>query len=158
VGEQGTGLKRGARARTWPENAQSWARPRWGRSWVRGSRQADRWGRRVREREGARGGEWRRQLWPMGQREGGGEGEGAQVCADRRGPPVRHRRRAGAHGSWAKLAFSIFLEFLLPFLFIFSRVFNSSFKFKPNQICATIQIIFRLNMMQHSMTHMFWAK
>jgi hypothetical protein len=69
------------------------------------------------------------------------------------------RARAGLNGlTWAELAFSIFLEFLLPFLFIFSRVFNSSFKFKPHQICATIQRIFRLNMMQHSMTHMFWVK
>jgi hypothetical protein len=30
VGEQGTGLKRGAGARTWLENARSWARPRRG--------------------------------------------------------------------------------------------------------------------------------
>jgi hypothetical protein len=85
----------------------------------------------------------------------------ALVGADRWDPPIKHRGRAGAglNGpTWAELAFSIFLEFLLPFLLIFSRVFNSSFKFKPNQICATIQRIFRLNMMQHSMTHMFWAK
>jgi hypothetical protein len=35
--------------------------------------------------------------------------------------------RAGLIGlAWAKMAFSIFLEFLLPFLFIFSRVFNSN--------------------------------
>jgi hypothetical protein len=35
--------------------------------------------------------------------------------------------RAGLNRpTWAKLAFSIFLEFLLPFLFIFSRVFNSN--------------------------------
>jgi hypothetical protein len=53
------------------------------------------------------------------------------------------RARAGGLGlngqAWAELVFSIFLEFLLPFLFIFSRVFNSSFKFKQNQICATMQ-------------------
>jgi hypothetical protein len=30
VGEQGTGLKRGAGARAWSENARSWARPRHG--------------------------------------------------------------------------------------------------------------------------------
>jgi hypothetical protein len=30
VGEQGAGLKRGAGARTWPENARTWARPRRG--------------------------------------------------------------------------------------------------------------------------------
>jgi hypothetical protein len=28
VGEQGVGLKRGVGARTWPENARTWARPR----------------------------------------------------------------------------------------------------------------------------------
>jgi hypothetical protein len=28
VGEQGAGFKRGAGARSWPENARSWARPR----------------------------------------------------------------------------------------------------------------------------------
>jgi hypothetical protein len=54
-----------------------------------------------------------------------------RVGADRRDPPVRHRGRAGARAgaglngpAWAEMAFSIFLEFLLPFLFIFSRVFN----------------------------------
>jgi hypothetical protein len=37
------------------------------------------------------------------------------------------RARAGLNGpAWAEMAFSIFLEFLLPFLFIFSRVFNSN--------------------------------
>jgi hypothetical protein len=30
VGEQGAGLKKGADARTWPENARTWARPLWG--------------------------------------------------------------------------------------------------------------------------------
>jgi hypothetical protein len=30
VGEQGARLKRGVGARTWPENTQSWARPRRG--------------------------------------------------------------------------------------------------------------------------------
>jgi hypothetical protein len=30
VGEQGTRLKRGAGARTWPENARTWVRPRRG--------------------------------------------------------------------------------------------------------------------------------
>jgi hypothetical protein len=30
VGEQGAGLKRGAGTGTWPENARTWARPRWG--------------------------------------------------------------------------------------------------------------------------------
>jgi hypothetical protein len=55
-----------------------------------------------------------------------------RVGADRRDPPVRQRgmrahARAGLNGSaLAEMAFSIFLEFLLPFLFIFSRVFNSN--------------------------------
>jgi hypothetical protein len=30
VGEQGAGFKRGAGARSWPENARTWARPRQG--------------------------------------------------------------------------------------------------------------------------------
>jgi hypothetical protein len=40
--------------------------------------------------------------------------KGARVCADRQGPPVRHRGRAGARGvglsgpTWAELVFSIF--------------------------------------------------
>jgi hypothetical protein len=47
---------------------------------------------------------------------------------------------------WAELAFSISLEFLMPFLFIFSKVFKSKFKlgfkFKSIQTCATLQKIF----------------
>jgi hypothetical protein len=52
-----------------------------------------------------------------------------RVGADRRDPPVRKRgrARAGLNGpTWAEMSFSIFLEFLLTFLFIFSRVFNSN--------------------------------
>jgi hypothetical protein len=61
--------------------------------------------------------------------------EGARGCADRRDPPVRQRGHVGARARararlnglpWAELAFPIFVEFLLPFLFIFSRVFNSN--------------------------------
>jgi hypothetical protein len=87
-----------------------------------------------REREGARGKERRRQLWPKGQR----ERERSERAGWRRqvGPACQTQRahgpgRAGGGGrlngpTWAELAFSIFLEFLLPFLFIFSRVFNSN--------------------------------
>jgi hypothetical protein len=85
-----------------------------------------------REREGANG---RRKLAPTGwshwaARERGRVG--AQGCADRWGSPVRQRGRTGALAGWlnglpwAKLAFPIFLEFLMPFLFILSRVFNSN--------------------------------
>jgi hypothetical protein len=105
LGEQGAGLKRGAGARTWPENARSWARPRQGdrgrevrdgltrgdggtergRAGARERTSADRSGPRDREREGERG---------------------RSVCADRQGPPVRHRGRAGARararGGWAR--------------------------------------------------------
>jgi hypothetical protein len=35
VGEQGAVIKRGTGAGSWPENARTWARPRWG-SWARG--------------------------------------------------------------------------------------------------------------------------
>jgi hypothetical protein len=100
VGEQGTGLKRGVGAWTWPENARSWAHPR------RGDR-----GREVRdeltggdggaERERVRARGRHRQAWPTGQRERERERErreGSLVCADRRGPPVRHRGRAWGLG------------------------------------------------------------
>jgi hypothetical protein len=34
VDEQGAGFKRGTGARSWPENARTWGRPRWGdRGW-----------------------------------------------------------------------------------------------------------------------------
>jgi hypothetical protein len=49
----------------------------------------------------------------------------------------RGRARAGLIGlAWAEMAFSFFLEFLLPFLFIFSRVFNSN----TNQVTNSNQI------------------
>jgi hypothetical protein len=50
VGEQGARLKRGGGARTWPENAQSWARPRRG---IVGGRlgMTERWAQLDRERE-----------------------------------------------------------------------------------------------------------
>jgi hypothetical protein len=52
-----------------------------------------------------------------------GRGVSALVGADRQGLPVRDRERMGAGligPIWVEMAFSIFLEFLLPFLFIFS--------------------------------------
>ena len=71
MGERGARVKRGAGARTWPENARSWARPRWGdrgrevedeltggdggteREWARGKKNgADSSGPRGSEREG----------------------------------------------------------------------------------------------------------
>jgi hypothetical protein len=86
-------------------------------------RTADRWGRRDRERERA----------------------GAQGCADRRDPPVRQRRRAGAGARartrlsglpWAEFGFPFSREFLIAFLFIFSRGFNSN----SNQVSNSNQI------------------
>jgi hypothetical protein len=64
----------------------------------------------------------------------------ARVGADRRDPPIRHRGRT--RGGWAKwvalgrISFSFFLEFLIAFLFIFSRVFNSN----SNQVSNSNQI------------------
>jgi hypothetical protein len=78
----------------------------------------------------------------------------ALVGTDRRDPPVRHRgcagagthARAGLNGpTWAELAFSIFLEFLLPFLFIFSRVFNSN----SNQVSNSNQIKYVQQFKEH---------
>jgi hypothetical protein len=86
------------------------------------------------QRECGRGGEWNRQLWPTGQRERGGR-EGALVGADTRGLPVRHRGHEGAGArvgaglsgsTCAKIGFPFSKDFLITFLFIFSRVFNSN--------------------------------
>jgi hypothetical protein len=91
---------------------------------------ADRWGRRDRERAGEGGRERCRQLGRAARERGS---ERARFGADRRGPPIRHREHAGAGARaglsglvWAEMAFYFFLEFLLPFLFIFFRVFNSN--------------------------------
>jgi hypothetical protein len=89
----------------------------------------------------------------------GGEGEGTLRLA----PTGGARARAGLSGStWAEMAFSIFLEFLLPFLFIFSRVFNSNSiqVSNSNQINHVQQFkeYLGFNMMQHFTTHMFCQK
>jgi hypothetical protein len=65
--------------------------------------------------------------------------ERARNDADRRGPPIRGGQAcAGDWASWAEMAFSFSWNFLIAFLFIFSRVFQ--FKFKP---------IFKLNQYKH---------
>jgi hypothetical protein len=79
------------------------------------------------------------------------------------GAGARARGLAGpSWADWAALSFSFFLNFLIAFPFLFSRVFqskfNSSFKFKLIQTCATIQRIFKLSMVQHFMTHNVLAK
>jgi hypothetical protein len=95
--------------------------------------------------------------WAAGGRER--ENERARQT-DRRGPPVseggcaRRLDRLGLNGpNWV---FSNFRKFLMPFLFIFSRVFNSN----SNQIKHVQQFKehLELNMMQHFMTHMFCQK
>jgi hypothetical protein len=96
---------------------------------------ADRWGRRDRERAGASERNSTDRPSPRGserERERGREGalelaptsgarvsgtEGARACTRGAGP---------AWAKWARLAFSISKEFLIAFLFIFSRVFNSN--------------------------------
>jgi hypothetical protein len=122
---------------------------------------------RQREKRDARGrSNWRRQVGPTGQRARGREGSAGQTTADRQDPPVRGGRRVAWLGRarlvWARMAFPFSLKFLIPFIFLFSRIFNSKFKlgfkFKLIQTCATIQIIFKLSMMQHVMTHSVLAK
>jgi hypothetical protein len=135
VGEQGAG------ARSWPENAWTWARPR------RGDR-----GREVRDAlTGGVGGAERGKA-------GVGESNGADRSVPQSSERARERGRSGlrrqagpacqTQGSrerararliglaWAEMAFSFFLEFILPFLFIFSRVFNSN----SNQVSNSNQI------------------
>jgi hypothetical protein len=61
-------------------------------------------------------------LAPLGsEREREREESVGQSGADRRDPPVRGGRRAAGPGGlvWAELAFSIYLEFLIAFLFPF---------------------------------------
>jgi hypothetical protein len=127
VGEQGARLKRGAGARTWPENARTWARPRRG---VVGRRlgTADRWGRRDKRGKRARGREkLRRQAWPTGQRERGGGREGALELVPTGGARLSGTEVTRLSGPvWAEIGFPFSREFLIAFLFIFSRVFNSN--------------------------------
>jgi hypothetical protein len=128
VGEQGVRLKRGAGSRTWPKKTRLWARPRRG---DRGREVRDGWQvgtEGQRERAGARR-KQRRQVGPTEQRE-------REKWAPLRFAPtggarlsgtggVRACTRAGLIGlAWAEMAFSFFLEFLFPILFIFFRVFN----------------------------------
>jgi hypothetical protein len=102
---------------------------------------ADRWGRRDRERGSGRvRGKQRRLLGPIEQRE---RERGVSVLelaptggtrlSDTGGTPAR----AGFIGlAWAEMAFSFFLQFLLPFPFVFSRVFNSN----SNQVSNSNQL------------------
>jgi hypothetical protein len=81
-------------------------------------------------------------------------------------PRARERGRAQGVGlsgpTWAKLGFLFSREFLIAFLFIFSRVFNSN----SNQVSNSNQIkhvqqfkeYLGFNMMQHFMTDMFCQK
>jgi hypothetical protein len=72
------------------------------------------------ERESGRTlGNQRRQVGPTVQRyrerEREGGSERAQACADRRGPPVRHRGRAGASRARAGLSGPVWAEIGFPF-------------------------------------------
>jgi hypothetical protein len=79
------------------------------------------------------------------------------------GARARARAQAGLNGlTWAELAYLFSREFLIAFLFIFSRVFNSNSNQVPNsnQIKNVQQFkeYLELNMMQHFMTHLFSQK
>jgi hypothetical protein len=131
VGERDAGLKRDEDARRWPENARSWAHPRRG-TWAGGWGRTDRWGSRDRERGRACERNGADKTGPLGT----GRKRRERACGrDRPTGGVRLSERAGARArawagpTWANLAtlaFSISREFLMPFLFIFSRVFNSN--------------------------------
>jgi hypothetical protein len=128
--------------------------------------------RRAREAETEMGhtgeGDWHGHTGPTGQREWGKERAGEQTAADRWSPCVRRRGRArtaplGWTGSaWAESGFSFFSEFIIVFIFISSRVFNSN----SNQVSNSNQIkhlhqfkeYFGLNMMQQVMTHISFDK
>jgi hypothetical protein len=86
--------------------------------------------------------EWRRQTWSTGQRERERERERERGRAGWRrqaGPACQapRARGAGLNGpTWVELAFLFSREFLIAFLFIFSRVFNSN----SNQVSNSNQI------------------
>jgi hypothetical protein len=96
------------------------------------------WARETeREKERASEENWRRQIGPTGQRAREGGRTRGRAIADKRGPPVRRRRRTGAWPGWAELGqlgcwaaflFPFSLDFLIPFPFLFYRVFKSKFK------------------------------
>jgi hypothetical protein len=76
-----------------------------------------------------------------------------------------HATRARARpnwADWAEKAFSFSRDFLIAFLFIFSRVFNSNSKqvSYSNQIKHVQQFkeYLELSMMQHFMTHIVLTK
>jgi hypothetical protein len=76
---------------------------------------------------------------------------------------ARARGLAGpSWADWAEKAFSFSREFLIAFLFIFSRVFysNSNQVSNSNQIKHVQQFkeYLELSMMQHFMTHIVWTK
>jgi hypothetical protein len=134
---------------TWPNNARSWARPRWGDrgrevedELTGGDGGTERERERERERESGRArGKQRRQVDPTEQR-GRGEERACWSLRRQAGPACQAqgaRGRAWAELSgpvWAEIGFPFFRDFLIAFLFIFSRVFNSN----SNQVSNSNQI------------------
>jgi hypothetical protein len=68
-------------------------------------------------------------LAPLG-REREGEAREAETATDRWRPPIRRRGRAAWLGRLGCFDFFFSPNLLIAFQFLFSRVFNSSFKFK----------------------------
>jgi hypothetical protein len=122
----------GARAQRRPRNR------RWASAGGGGALGSRRQGERARQRAQMREGRWVSRARGLGRgRRTRGRGcvHGGEIVGERLETVVG--ARAGLNGpTWAELAFSIFLEFLLPFLFIFSRVFNSN----SNQVSNSNQI------------------
>jgi hypothetical protein len=102
----------------------------------------DRWGRRDKDRESGRGG-GKNGADSSAPQSSEREGVNALGLAPTGGARLlgtegaRARAGAGLSGLvWTELVFSFFLELLLPFLFILSRVFNSN----SNQVSNSNQI------------------
>jgi hypothetical protein len=105
VGEQGAG------ARTWPENARSWARPQWG---DRGREDGDELtggdGGTERGRAGAREGNWANRSAPQcSEREGGKRVRALRVA------PTCGTRLSGRGGARARLSGLPWAELAFPF-------------------------------------------
>jgi hypothetical protein len=105
---------------------------------------------------------------PIEQREGerkrgaGRRQQAGSACQRLRAHKRGHARAARLSGSIGPKWLFYFPEIFQLLFYLFSLgfqfKFKPSFKFKLIQICATIQRIFKLSMMQHFMTHNVLAK
>jgi hypothetical protein len=97
---------------------------------------------------------------PLGRRRGEGSARGEKTTADRWNPPCEAAWARGLAGlswaGWAELVFSFSREFIIAFLFIFSKVLNSNSN--QNKHVHQFKVYYGLSMMQQFMTHISFDK